>query len=365
MSTLATPSIITINAFDPKYDHNVEFYYTDAQCVKNRAIIVDNSTYQTVYDRTVSMNKLVHTIPAGTLTAGKQYTIQIQVFDISGNSSNLSNPVLFYCYTTPTFSMNEIASPYRLANITLNLTYKQAEDEKIKSYQYILYDANKNQISGSGVCYAEVTGYTFYGLKNNTDYYVRGICTTEHGFSLDTGYTLVDVVYNTIPANILFKLENHRCSGYISLVTNMTVIGYELENDNYKIENGALTLWDNSLKYKGGFSVEGDFVLYVDAKKLPLGTFLKTEDCKFTLSIINICDAYYCELKSNDYVLYAELPKAQLSTVDGSILVNEKGQKIQIINMSYDDDDFVIFEVKRVNDIYNLKAYYKADYLKE
>ena len=364
MSTLATPSIISINAFDPRYDYVVEFYYTDSQSVKNRAVIIDNDTGVTVYDKTISVHKLAHTIPGGTLEVGHQYTIQIQVFDISGNNSNLSDPVLFYCYTTPILTMNEITSPYRLASITLNLSYQQSETETLKSYQYLLYDSNKNQIASSNVCYLEIMGHTFYGLENNKDYYVRGIGETTHGFKLDTGYIFVNVEYNTIPANILFKVENHPCSGYISLITNMTVIGYETENDNFRFnDDGSVTLWDNSLTYKGGFTVEGDFVLYVDAKQVPFGTFLKTADAEFTLSIINVCDLYYCELKSGDYVLYAELPKAQITNADGSILVNEKGQKIQIINLSYDDDEYVIFEVKRVNDIYSLKAYYKADYL--
>ena len=42
VNTLSTPSIISINAFDPRYDYVVEFYYTDSQSVKNRAVIIDN-----------------------------------------------------------------------------------------------------------------------------------------------------------------------------------------------------------------------------------------------------------------------------------------------------------------------------------
>ena len=49
---------------------------------------------------------------------------------------------------------------------------------------------------------------------------------------LDTGYSVLNVVYHTIPANILFDLKNHPESGYISLTTNLTIIGYETENDN-------------------------------------------------------------------------------------------------------------------------------------
>ena len=362
MAILSTPQIASIDAFDPSSNQDIAFYYTGSQSVKNRAVITDNSTYEIVYDRTISTLKLSHTIPANVCKPGKQYLIQIQVFDAAGNSSNLSDEVLFYCFTTPTLTLNTIENPHRAASITLTPTYYQTEGEGLKTYQYMLYDYAHNMISSSDVYYGDVTSHTFYGLENNTQYYVRCIAVTNHGMSLDTEEQLVNVIYNTIPANILFQVENHPCSGYISLITNMIIIGYELENDNYRFNpDGSVTLWNNSLTYKGGYSVDGDFALYIDAKELPLGTFLRTEDDKFTLSIVNVCDAYYCEFKSGDYVLYAELPQAQLATVDETFLVNELDQKIEIISMSYNNDTYVIFELKRINNIYSLKAYYKAD----
>lgn len=362
MAILSTPIVGKIDTFDPLFNKNVVFSYTGNQSVKNRAIIIDNDTYEVVYDRTVSTLKLSHTIPADVCKPNKQYIIQIQVFDTVGNSSNLSEEVLFYCLTTPTLTFNEISNPHRTASITLSPTYYQPEGESLQSYQFMLYDYSHQLISSSDIYYGDISSHTFYGLDNNAQYYVRCIAFTSHGMSIDTGQHIVNVVYNTIPSNILFQLENHPCSGYISLITNMIFIGYELENDNYKFNpDGSVTLWDNSVTYKGGFSVDGDFALYVDAKELPLGTFLRTADDDFTLSIINICNSFYCEFKSGDYVLYDELPEAQLTTVDETFLVNELGQKIEIVNMSYDNDTYVIFELKRINNVYSLKTYYRAD----
>ena len=206
MSILSTPSLLSVSAFDPSYDHDFEFYYTDSQSVKNRAVIVDNETYETVYDQTISTRKVIHTVPANTLTAGRQYTIQIQVFDIDGNSSNLSEETLFYCYSTPLFSLNEIVNPYRVASITLTPSYFQFEGETLKTHQYMLYDYNRMLLTSSDVCYSDLLSYTFYGLENNTVYYVRCLGETTHGMKLDTGYVLVNVVYNTIPSNILFQV---------------------------------------------------------------------------------------------------------------------------------------------------------------
>ena len=359
--TLPTPSIISIKAFDAELDKDIEFYYTGAQIVKNRAIITDNDTLEVVYDNIVSALKLVHTIPAHTLTDGKQYLIQIQVYDADGNSSNLSDEVLFSCYSTPYFDINIPDNPYKAASIEVTLTYAQDEGENIRSYQYQLCDHNKNIITQSDVFYIYGESHTFYGLENNKEYYIRCIGESAHGFILDSGYKLVNVLYNTIPANILFQLENHRCSGYISIDTNMAIVGYDVENDNYYFEDGAVTLWDNSITYKDGFSVDGDFVLFVDAKKLPVKTFLKAADSNFTLRIMDVCGQYYCEFKLDDYVIYKPLPKAQISTIDGKLITDMDGRKIEIINTSYDDNEFVIFEVKRVGNTYSLNVYYKSD----
>lgn len=362
MATLPTPSVNTIGVFDPSYNYNISFSYTGTQAVQNRAVITDKDTYKVVYDRSISTLKLSHTVPKGTLQVGHQYLVQIQVFDVNGNGSNLSDSILFYCLTTPIFQLGEIQNPHRLASITLQANYEQPEGEKVKSYQYMLYDYSHQLISSSDVLYGDITSYTFYGLDNNVQYYVRCIAVTNHGFSLDTDEVLVNVRYDTIPANILFELENHKCDGYISLFTNIVVIGYETENDNYKFNpDGSVTIWDNSLTYNEGFSVDEDFVLYVEAKELPFGTFLRTQDDEFTLSVINVCDSYYCEFRSGNYVIYKELPQAQLSTMNGEILTDTQGRKIETINISYDNDTYIIFELKRINGIYNLRTYYRID----
>lgn len=360
-SLLPTPSIITKQALDAAQDNSFEFIYYGSQSVKNRAVIVDNETSETVYDTTIETLKLLHPVPSGTLENGRQYTIQIQVFDSANHSSALSEPVLFYCYSSPAFALNDFENPYSSSSIRLNVTYAQDEGEELKAYQYLVYDYNKIQLCKSDVYYTSGSSYLYYGLENNREYYVRCIGETVHGFILDTGYKKVSVSYNTIPSNILFQLKNHKYSGYISIDTNMTVIGYDVENENYLFSDGSVTLWDNSITYNGGFRVDDDFVLLVDAKKLPIKTFLTTNDAAFSLRIVNVCGVYYCELKAGNYVIYKPLPKAQITTLDGKLITDDNGNKIEIIHTSYEDDDFVVFEVKRIQHFYSLHVYYKAD----
>ncbi len=41
-------------------------------------------------------------------------------------------------------------------------------------------------------------------------------------------------------------------------------------------------------------------------------------------------------------------------------LVTADGKAVEIINLNYDDDDFIVFEVKRVNSAYSLNTYHKS-----
>lgn len=363
---LQTPSIAAIQPFDPLYAKDIDFYYEDNQPYKNRVVVTNNQTSAVIYDKTQeSMRKYV-TIPANTLTAGIQYLIQVQVFDVDGNYSNLSEPILFYVFSTPLLSFKNLIDGqiYRNASIELSLSYSQVQSEEIKYYQYGLYTEDKISISSSDSIYSSaLSPYTFYGLKNNTKYYLRAYGETINGMTMDTGYLAINIQYEAIPANIGFDIHNIYDKGYISIETNILSVGYELDNDNYEFKDGCLTLKNNSLTYNEGFNIDDDFSLFISAKKLPLGRFFRIPDNSISLHIVKICNTYYCRLfvKDSELVMCAALPKARISTNNGEYIVTEDGKQIEIIDTSYDDDEFVVFELKRVKGIYSLNVYYKQE----
>lgn len=361
-TTLPTPATMAIGVFDPAEPYDIRFTYTGSQSVKNRVVITDPDTYEVVYDKTVLTMKLLHTIPAGILKTNKCYTAAVQVFDADDNKSNLSESTLFYCYTKPVFSISEVPTVCKGASITLPLSYLQPEGETLKSYQFFMCDSNHNILNRSDIFYTDGhMSYSFSGLQNHYTYCFRAIGETTHGYKLDTGYLTITVDYNVVPTNAVLVLENVYRRGYISIKTNIKSIGYELKNDNYLFEGDTVTLYgDNYVKYNEGFSLDGDFSLFVEAKKLPLGTFLRTENGTFTLSIVQVCDLYYCEFRAGDYVLYSPLPKACISTMEDNYLVIGGGKVLEIVNLNYDDDDFIVFEVKRTNSVCSLNTYHKS-----
>lgn len=142
MATLPTPTLSLISTFDPSENNNIYFSYSGNQIEKKRIVIIDNKTFETVLDNTQLGMKLCYDLPANTIKTG-QYTAQIQVFDFDGNSSELSQPVLFYCYSTPIVSFSNFTDKINKASINLSLSYTQAENDSIKEFAFYLYDLQK------------------------------------------------------------------------------------------------------------------------------------------------------------------------------------------------------------------------------
>lgn len=339
--TLQTPIIHNIIPFDPVNPYTVSFSYSDNQAVKNRAIIQDVETYNTVYDDIQIGMSLSHIIPANTLIAGKRYIIQIQVFDIDGNSSQLSEQLSFNCYSTPSFKLENVDDLVKNSSVSPTIEYSQAEGEQVKNFQFLLYDKSKVILNSSPVYYSlnnENNKYTFYSLDNNVTYYVRVIGETAHGIYLDTGYIEFATNYVTIPANTVFSLENNYNGGYVSVISNIKDVGHKEEGCN--IENGILTIENGFLEYDEGFELDKNAYFRLLVKQLPLGTFVCLSNGT-TLSLKNVCDRYYLELKDGQYVLYKEIQVILLE--DGQYSLTESGNPLYI-------------EIIRENNIYEIRT---------
>ena len=95
---MAKPQINKINPLDATKDNIISMSYVGNMPYSNRIVIYDATTLAVLYDNTSTNTNysIEHTIPANTLTNGKKYAIQGQVFDINGNASALSDKAYFY-----------------------------------------------------------------------------------------------------------------------------------------------------------------------------------------------------------------------------------------------------------------------------
>ena len=350
---LQTPVVNYIIPFDPTQEYQINFTYNDNQSVKNRAVITNNETNEIVYDETQTTMRLYHTLPVNSLTTGNKYLVQIQVFDVDGNSSNLSSSILFQCLSTPVFEFSNIVDGevYKNASISLELNYTQAEGEQIKSFQFLKYSSDKILLESSDVMYSSsALSHSFYGLENNSIYYFRATGETNNGIVLDTGYVQVDVSFETVPFDAIFQVENNYKNGYITIDTNIVVVEYELGNENYSLSDGLLDITNNSLTYDGfTLNETDDFSLFIECKKAPIGEFVEAEN-GILLSTIKVCGAYYCRLsiKGSDFTQYIPIDNATVSD-----------NYIEVISPDTLENVIFGFVIRRIDGYYGLEIYYK------
>lgn len=340
---LNTPSIYAINAFDPAYSHVFEFSYTGTQVESNRAIIVDKDSQEEVYNVKQDGLKLSHTIPADTLVAGHSYLIQIQVYDANGNSSDLSSAVLFYCFTTPVFKFSNInnGDTVTSANFDLVLEYSQVETETLSEYRYYMYDMTKNAVYTSESYYtADNMIHTIYGVKTDYIYYVRAIGKTAHGMDVDTGMIQIVIKYSSVASNVGFDAKNDKETGCIILSTNIITVKFEVENEDYTIENGIVDLTNNTLTYET--TIDGDFSLIVQAKSLPIGDFCWTSNKNMIATIEKILGTCYCHLIVRTGDIHYDIYEA----IDETYVTGEN------------EENLVAIQIYRKNNLYDIKIDY-------
>lgn len=369
MATLPTPTLSLISTFDPSENNNIYFSYSGNQIEKKRIIIVDNKTFETVLDNTQLGMKLCYDLPANTIKVG-QYTAQVQVFDFDGNSSELSQPIIFYCYSIPIASFSNFTSKINKASINLSLSYRQAENDPIKEFTFYLYDLQKNLVTKSNSFYSlNDSSYTFLGLKNLTTYYVQCKGTSLHNMEFDTGLCEINVNYIVQPNNMLLLLSNNKCEGYIQVDCNIIDVGYIIEGGDPEFSNGEIILDNKKVTYISGFDFSDNFSMFVKARKTPLDTpffgyTTSTSSGNVELSIKKIALNYYCVLKADSvigsYYRYVKLPNVMIIDESSNQIIDENSNVISSqVTLDNINNYIIVFEVKRKNDLYSLKAYYE------
>lgn len=370
MSTLSTPILSTQNVIDPFFDNTISFLYSDSQIKSKRLLVKDVNTLSIVYDNIQIGMKTSYELLANSILPGHYY-IQVQVFDFDGNSSELSAPVLLYCYSTPIIEFENFPSKINKADMSVTLLYSQAQNDPIKEYVFYLYDNQKILLKQSEVFYSNSNRtYTFYGLENLKTYYIRCITQSIHGEVGDTDYCEVYVDYVVQPNNMIVKLENHPCDGYISITGNIIVIGYEVEGDSYEFKDGELILDNTKIIYNSGFNFSDEFSIFVKARKLALNDLFFTYNTStgdVSLSIVEIANKYYCRMNAKsalgEYNRYVLLPNVALIDTDENhnFITDENSLILEDILLDAINNYIVVFEIKRKNNLYSLKIYYEND----
>ena len=280
---LVKPIINEIVAFDANVGSYITFSASGGDQVTANEIKIalntDDIEEVVVYeDKTTSYN-LSHDIPPDVLTNGVYYKVAIKTFDAVGNSSEWSNYQPFYCYTTPTITLN-IKNNQSIKTHSYNVvaTYRQIEGEKIEYAIIQLYDVNGALIENSGYIYNSTSppltfNYFINGLNNNVKYTIDATAVTVNGTIVNNRVSFY-TDYGTIAATGVLNSTVDSCNGYINLKSSMlsNLIGTSnpihpiyIDNDEIDlistvadIDNEKYSYW---AKWDKGLIIPTDFLL--------------------------------------------------------------------------------------------------------
>lgn len=243
---MAKPIINNVNAFDATKEHYITFVWQGSVAYNNKIFIYDADSLNIIYEHKYSYNyyKLQHLIPANTLVNGNRYAVSVQVFDIHDEPSQMSDKFYFQCLSTPSFSFLDIndKDEINMGTFIATLDYFQAQNDKLTSYVFYLYDGTRTLLYKSNEYTSEDYSFTYRGLSNNTTYFIRSTGVTNSGFSVDTGLIEIYIKYIDPSAYARIYAECDKHTGIVHYWTNAVVI--ESERDNYEYEDGKVILSD-------------------------------------------------------------------------------------------------------------------------
>lgn len=142
---MAQPVLYMIPSFDAAVGANINFNYEGEQVFANELTIYNNETGSQVYSQKTEWMRTYHVINGGVLQNGKYYYCKIRVFNKEGTASDWSSQKSFRCFTTPKFGLSNLLTDQIVQNseMTVKLSYSQAENEPLNTYTVGLYNANR------------------------------------------------------------------------------------------------------------------------------------------------------------------------------------------------------------------------------
>lgn len=272
---LTTPILYTQVAFDASNNQVFRFNVIGGDQVTGSTITIrDNATLSQIYTTTVTSYAYSITVPAGSLRNGTYYQAYITTHNATGETSEQSNTIQFWCYTTPTFEFSNLPSTHILtsASYIFSVTYNQAQNEPLNAYKFDLYDNTGILLSTSSTKYTSTTSvpltvsWAFSGFEDKTIYKIQCTGTTSEGTLIDTGLITITIQYSGVRSYSNLYLTNNCEDGNITIESNVLAIDGETNpaNPTYIDDKEIdLTADGSYVKWEQEYQLPNDYTMRV------------------------------------------------------------------------------------------------------
>jgi hypothetical protein len=198
-------------------------------------------------------------IPAGSLTAGNDYKVQVQIWNQSGDTA-LSDYQIFSVSSRPVVTLDPIsvASP----SYSFTAFYSQIEGVSIQSWVAYLYNSDSVKIAQSPITTTMPIEYLFSNLQSNEQYYIEFIVTSAKGLVGTTGKNLFTPNYSVPVVNTSLTASNIDNAGITLSWSVIQVIGRTTGITSF-VDNEKIDVTNGSVIFDSNFSILSDFSLKV------------------------------------------------------------------------------------------------------
>lgn len=366
---LITPVLNAIPAWDVGNGRTFTFVVPEGEgdvVTGNILTVLNNSTSAVAYRKQTTSYQYSISVPpnASGLQNGVYYSAYVQTLNADGGISEASNTIQFYCYTTPSWTL-DIASGSMIDSSSINphIHYLQTEGELLYSYTFTLYDNSQTQIATSGIQYVTSSSsdvqfnYEFDGLENNTAYYIRVTGTTIENTSLDTGYIRFTISFTQLEQYDAIYAEVNCDEGYITYYSLAAKIDgyYSGEPQQPQFVDGSINLKNAEVTWindgiHSAFDIKNNFVMKIlfyngiyDSKGLG---FINYDDFRFVLNCIK--DINNPSQIIGTLTIYDVDYNEDSEAKNGHFIFSEPIEKPAI-------NEKVLLQIKRINNLYDIK----------
>lgn len=348
--------IYKILPFDASLGTTIKFLWNGNQVFKNRCIIKNNDTNETVYDKTITSFKLEHTIDldSATLVNGVKYEAFITVFDKDNNESDIQPlGTSFLCIKTPVFQFSNIieGQTIKSSSYEFTLEYSQENNELLDSWSITVYTKSHTILTSSGVKYdTSNLKYLISGFSNNTEYIVKAEGQTVNGMILSTDDITITVSYSSSSIFSMLDPVNVKERGAIYLRSNIVSSEGKLEKEGSYIDNEYLDLRDNVLTYDEGFLFDNNFSYIMKFYGMkPNETILQMFDSTGTYLLTVI----YRITKESENNQLVDKSLFELRIINNGIIEIHYSNKLSLIA----ETDLIAVKIVRENGLFDIEIH--------
>lgn len=345
---MAKPIIKTITPPDANSAFNINFIWNGERAYYNRVVITNNKTNVKVYDQKVESYNMYHTVPAGTLTNGGTWVVQVSVFykNPSDTSqfieSEQSEKKIFLTLTTPTFSFAGLDpsadNKVTTSSYQASINYISKENELVESYMFSLYDVTQRfMFETDRISDSYNISYTYRGLDNMADYYIRCRAVTKNGVELDTGLVRIHVKFENPSTYSRIYATPLPTRGCIEVGSNLIVIEYT-GDEEFEFSDSHIILTDKTLYYDEGWELTDDFTVIIKMKYVEYGKLLKLSNGTDDI----ILESLYCADEKTRFRLTAANGDCKYILHSTGVIVNY--------------EDTVVVGIHRKSGVYQLRV---------